>query len=371
MKQKRTTRLAIITPSIGEVSETFIQAHIEFLKPLHVYHHGRIPEKVDGRLVQSPWLWRMRWVIGKLLKIDDYHYLKGFRNSLKKNRINVILAEYGTTGAHIFELCKELGIELIVHFHGFDASRYDVLGKFRSKYLGMFNYAKSIIAVSNEMKRDLMNLGCSENKVVINPYGPRSDFFDLLPKYESQNLLFVGRFVDKKAPFYLILAFERIHKENPDARLIMVGDGPLFNACSNLISYYKLDEKVQLLGKLPHSDVIGQFKEASVFIQHSVKALDGDKEGLPVAILEAGAAGLPVVATYHAGISDTVVDNKTGFLVEEHDVDAFAARMKTLLQSQSLRKKVGANAKRRICDNFSMEQHIQVLMNCIDNLESN
>jgi hypothetical protein len=69
------------------------------------------------------------------------------------HKIDVVLAEYGTTGSFIAPVCKSLNIPLVVHFHGFDASRYDILQKFKDGYAFMFRYAKTIFAVSHAMKK--------------------------------------------------------------------------------------------------------------------------------------------------------------------------------------------------------------------------
>ena len=93
---------------------------------------------------------------------------------------------------------------------------------------------------------------------------------------------------------------------------------------------------------------------ADVFCQHSVRDPEtGDEEGLPIAILEAMAHGLPVVATRHAGIPDAVVDGETGFLVDERDVSAMAERLERLARDPALRRAMGAAGRRRAESRFS------------------
>ena len=65
----------------------------------------------------------------------------------------------------------------------------------------MFEYATHVVAVSNDMKKALIKLGCPESKIKLNPYGPRNEFFDIKPQFEEKKFLAVGRFVDKKAPY--------------------------------------------------------------------------------------------------------------------------------------------------------------------------
>jgi len=80
-----------------------------------------------------------------------------------------------------------------------------------------------------------------------------------------------------------------------------------------------------------------------------------------VAILEAGASGLPVVATRHAGIEESVVEGETGFLVDERDIESMAEHMTRLATDAELARRMGAAARRHIVANYPMERHIDRL----------
>ncbi len=82
--------------------------------------------------------------------------------------------------------------------------------------------------------------------------------------------------------------------------------------------------------------------------------------------MEAGLAGVPVIATSHAGIADVVLHGETGLLSEEHNVDAMAKHMVQLLDDPSLVKKMGANNRERIKEHFSLEKHIGILQVAIN-----
>ncbi|MNG12084.1 GDP-mannose-dependent alpha-(1-6)-phosphatidylinositol monomannoside mannosyltransferase [compost metagenome] len=113
-----------------------------------------------------------------------------------------------------------------------------------------------------------------------------------------------------------------------------------------------------VLSKEQFSDYI---ENALAFVQHSVTAINGDQEGTPVAVLEASASGLPVIATFHAGIPDVIVDGETGLLVAEHDVDAMTQKMMLLLSNKELAKQLGKNGKERIKTHFTMEKHLKTI----------
>ena len=133
----------------------------------------------------------------------------------------------------------------------------------------------------------------------------------------------------------------------------MIGDGPLLGMCQDLVEQMGMAGSVSLLGSQPHAVVASEMSRARVFVQHSVEARNGDSEGTPVAILEAGASGLPVVSTRHGGIPDVVVDGTTGFLVAERDVSGMAVHMVRLAERPALAAELGQNARLRIRQDFS------------------
>lgn len=171
----------------------------------------------------------------------------------------------------------------------------------------------------------------------------------------------VGRFVEKKAPHLTLLAFRRVLDACPEARLRLLGDGPLMPVCRDMVRGLGMEHAVELPGAVPHAEVAEAMRGARAFVQHSVRAADGDCEGNPVAVMEAGAAGLPVVATRHAGIPETVLDGTTGLLVDERDVDGMAERMIELARDPALAGRLGRAARERIRAEFGMEKSIERL----------
>ena len=165
----------------------------------------------------------------------------------------------------------------------------------------------------------------------------------------------------KRAPYYLILSFLRVLEEFPQARLVLAGDGSLWSTCKNLISYYGLEENVELPGVIAPVEFRSFLKESLALVQHSVTAESGDTEGTPVAILEACAAGLPVISTKHAGIPDVIQEGENGFLTYEHDVEGMAESMIKLLRTPSLAKEMGMKGRILIKEKYSLQKHIDKL----------
>jgi glycosyltransferase involved in cell wall biosynthesis len=250
---------------------------------------------------------------------------------------------------------------MVVHFHGFDAHHVPTIQKYKDEYKKLFDYAYAVIAVSKKMKVDLTKLGCRHNKIVVSCCGPNPDFFKNRPKFNNKQFITVGRFVEKKSPYTTILGFKQVLGKYPDAKLVMVGEGELYSSCKVLVRTLNLENNVDFLGAQSHEKVRELFQESIALLQPSIIASDGDSEGTPVVVLEAQAAGLPVIGTYHAGIPDVVIHNETGLLVEENDVRCMANNMLRILEEKELAKTLGDMGRKRVKENFTMEKHLAAL----------
>ena len=123
---------------------------------------------------------------------------------------------------------------------------------------------------------------------------------------------------------------------------------------------------IEFLGAQNHSVVEREMQNARCFVQHSVVAPSGDCEGTPVSILEAGATGLPVVSTRHAGIPDVVIEGQTGFLVDEGDQSGMSHWMSQFAEQPELARTMGSAARDHITRNFSKQHRISSLWKIIE-----
>lgn len=353
--------IALLSPYKNSYSETFIQQHrLNITGNVIYYFNGNIPKEnnCSGILLTNSVLIKLR--IQKGFKKTKFSLNElALINSFKKEKINVVVAEYGTTAADVLRVCEFLNLPLIPIFHGYDASIKKILNIYNKKYNLLFNYVKKIIVVSKEIKKTLISLGCKEEKIIITPCAPNDEFFNLKPSFNNQCFFGVGRFVDKKAPYYTILAFHKILRQFPKAQLVLAGDGPLYNVCFNLIKTLNISKNVKLLGKISPKEIKIQLLASVGFVQHSIIALDGDSEGTPVSILEASAAGLPIISTFHAGIPDVVKNNETGFLVKEHDVNGMSKKMILLLKDIKKSEEMGLAGKDYVFNSFRKSIHIE------------
>lgn len=362
----------MVVPSKEAYSESFIQAQKKGLEgTIFYYYGGSLPTHLEehGELLSTRGLLFNK--IKRKLRFTTFSLRElAFISSLKEKKIQVVFAQYGTTSNRIVNICKHLNIPLITHFHGYDASVNSVINSCKG-YHEVFSYSTFVIAVSRSMKEKLIALGCPREKLVFNTYGPDDSFLGLKPKFAQPVFIGLGRFVEKKAPYYTILAFSKIVDKYPEAKLIIGGDGSLYEVCKNLVQYLKIEKNVLLPGVLSKQQFLDHMVNALAFVQHSITAIDGDMEGTPVAVLEASAAGLPVIATTHAGIPDVILDEETGLLVAEHDVEGMTKKMFLLLENNELAMQLGQNGKKRIQLHFSMARHLEVLNEVIKNTIKN
>ncbi len=325
-------------------TETFIKNHIECLpaRMKVIYGKNRFYDESDKPIDSS--------VIKYLIE----------------NEICVVLAEYGPTGVRLMESCREAQVPLVVHFHGYDAYRQDILRKYQENYLKLFEQSTSLISPSKSLAEQLIRLGAPRNKVAICPVGVNVSFFTgANPETTPPHFVAVGRFVEKKAPQLTLMAFKQVLQEAPDASLTMIGEGPLLDGCQKLVKMLKIEHRVEFCSSFKPNEILDNFRKARCFVQHSMTARNGDSESGPVSIKEASAAGLPVVSTYHAGIPDIVVHGETGFLVNEKDVNEMARYMTVLALNPSLAQKMGEAAARRINEHFSLKWTIENLWQVI------
>lgn len=361
-------RICITRSEKHAYSETFIRDQITgFSQYSTVYpiHSGRFPERQENGVLLSP---KLFWVLHKILKTfvgrNNFFSNYGVKKYLKDNKIDVVLSNYGISASHMVPVCKALKIPLLVIFHGHDATNKKTLHKYKKKYLNLFNYASFIIVVSEEMKNGLIKQGANSKKIKVVPCGVNlSKFrFDSNTPKTKKNFLAVGRFTPKKGPLYTINAFYQVLQKFPDATLTMVGKKTgLYDECVKLAEELKIQDSIKFTGILNQKEIAKLMQKSFAFVQHSVTATNGDMEGTPVSIMEAGASGLPIVSTLHGGIKDAVIHEKTGFLVNEFDVNQMANYMIQLCENPKKTNSLSVNTQIHITQNYNQEKQIKKL----------
>lgn len=366
--------LAVIAPSYGVLSETFIHRHATELLPEKTVIATRAlanqtiqednlqPFYILGSQSKSVrWAYRSLKYLLKVEKLSPSQI--DFGEYLHQHGVKVVLSEYLDHSLQWIEVAKKFNIRFFAHGHGYDVSRTLSNPKQRKRYLEL-NAADGIIVVSDHSKRRLAEIGLSAEKIHVIPC-----CVNVPTNANSQRntdlikCLAVGRMVPKKGPLLTLEAFRLASEANTKLRLDYVGDGNLFEDASKFIRDHGLSDKITLHGYKPNAQVLELMSDANIFIQHSLTDPEtGDEEGLPVAILEAMARCLPVVATHHAGIPEAVLNGETGYVVDVGDVSGMANRIIELADHPKLAMRLGKSGWRRAKQHYSWEQERSKLL---------
>ncbi|MCP4668953.1 MAG: glycosyltransferase family 4 protein, partial [Deltaproteobacteria bacterium] len=172
------------------------------------------------------------------------------------------------------------------------------------------------------------------------------------PKAPEPTILFMGRLVKDKDPMTLVEAFTRVVQKIPSARLDIIGNGPLRKKLEAAVRSRSLESRVRIMPGA--RDIRPYLKRAWIF---ALAAFTG--EGSPNVIIEAMAAGLPVVATRIGGNPELVVEGQTGFIVEPRDPRGLAEAMLNLLTDEKGRLAMGAKARERVLSRHSLEKVVK------------
>lgn len=204
--------------------------------------------------------------------------------------------------------------------------------------------AKAITAVSKSLRNQMLHI-CPDVKVDVIPmgceieqYGKQNRIINYFGDTKRKVLLFVGRLAEKKGCEYLIRAMDKV-----EADLIIVGDGPLKRDLEALAKTVHAD--IRFLGAKTKEELRTIYASSDIFVVPSVTAKDGDKEGVPTAIIEAMASELPVIASDSGGISDIVKDGFNGYLVSEKNVLELSEKINELILDEKKRIIYAANAR--------------------------
>ena len=373
-------RIAVITERFDASIETFIWRHIRLLSADVVVenmdgggfehtswrpHLVSLDHKVRSRESLARHMVRRLKEVSLGIKAPEWP--KGmaeiWEQYVYERKPDVALAEYGPSGIKAMEPCKKSDVPLVVHFHGYDASSLLRLKPYRRQLPALFDNAAAVVVVSQQMKQTLERLGCPSPKLHVIPCGAPVTEFTITDAVENQpcRFLAVGRLIAMKDPLLTLRAFARCVNYCPDVTLTMIGDGKLYEKAKKWVWNASIDGKVSLLGHQMIGVVREYMAQCSAFVQHSVTTSMGHVEGCPVSIAEAASSGLPIVATKHGGIPDEVVDEETGFLVEEGDWKTMGDRMVLLANNPELRRKMGLAGRRNIEQVGNLELQIQKL----------
>ncbi|MEY4509773.1 MAG: hypothetical protein RLZZ450_1895 [Pseudomonadota bacterium] len=257
---------------------------------------------------------------------------------LSEPAFDVVLAQFGTNG-RVAETLRSIGAfdaPIATTWLGYDLSRI-IKEHGPRHYARLLAHGELQLPLSQHFRERLLALHCPPERIHVHHVGVDTRLFAFaprtLPEGQVARIVTVCRLVEKKGIEFALRALAQVQSAGGTFHFDVVGDGPLRGQLEQLTRELGLAPHVTLHGPKTRHEVSTLLGRSHLFLSPSVTAKDGDEEGVPAAIKEAMAVGLPVVSTFHAAIPEVVVDGVTGYLVAERDVDNLADRLLRLLRA--------------------------------------
>jgi len=248
--------------------------------------------------------------------------------------------------------------KLITSFRGADASQW--IQNRPGVYDELFKGGDIFCPVSQYLKKRIIQEGCHEEKIVLVPSSIDCEKFRYsrrrISEGELTKVVTVGRLVEKKGIRYALEAIARLVAWGKLVNYVVVGDGRLRGELESLIEDLGIEKHVHLLGWRNQDEVVQILQSMHIMVAPSITAANGDQEGIPNAVKEAMASGLPVVSTLHSGIPELVEEGVSGFLVKEGDVDSLADRLSYLVDHPETWLKMGSEGRACIEKSYDMNK---------------
>jgi glycosyltransferase involved in cell wall biosynthesis len=366
--------LAVFTPLIGHWSHQYVRTHMHALLP------GRTAVLGICALEPHPLRWSVdapELVVEPPIRVSEYlddpilpktatlpeRHLARFQHRAHLARIRAFLDEYGVrvilaqwldAGLLLLPVARELGIPFVCQAHGTDITAGLVDERLRAAYRA-YDETGGVISPSEFGRQQLVALGLRPEKVHVVRHAVSFPPAAAARPEAPVRCLAVGRMAPMKQPLLMVEAFARALAGGLDLHLDYVGDGVLHTAVRERVSCLGIAGRVTLHGPLRNAQMLSVMQRCHLLLHPSgVVAGEPRYDTCPVAVAEAMACGLPVVATRHGGIPEEVVEGESGLLVDEQDAEGLADAIARLARDRALRDAMGAAARERARTLFSL-----------------
>jgi len=288
-------------------------------------------------------------------------------------RVKSVFCHYLNFALGFKNVWETIDIPLHIHCHGYDitwdcrSALFPMVRRFSRSYKGKAKQlaGHSQLIVNSELaKASLVSDGFYEDRIVVKYIGvPVPAEPPIINRASREiNILYLGRLVDCKGPELTVLAFDLACQNGLNGRLTIAGDGTLYKECLRLKQASPFGNRITLLGAVDARTGEVLRKNADVFTAHNCFGRRTKQvESYGVSVVEAMAAGLPVVTGRSGGVCETVVDGETGILFEPLDIEAHAAALLQMSMNPNLRQRFGQAGWKRARDNFSIEREASQL----------
>ncbi len=285
---------------------------------------------------------------------------------LEEHKVDLLHIYFGHNAIQALPLIEDLQLPFVVSFHGKDASAFFNEPQYAAQMPRVFQKATLVFVRSNIMGQALVARGCPPEKIRVTYAGISLRQFVYHPRIlpigkEPVRFIQSCRLIPKKGLDTLIEAFHQVQQQSPNCSLEIIGAGPMEKALKQQIQQLGLQDKVFLRGYLETPALIDALQASHIFVHPSQTDPDGDQEGIPNAILEAMAMGLPVITTDHAGIPELITNGQNGVMVPERDVTALANAMLAMMRRPETWEPMSRVARKLVADRHDIHQQIRRL----------
>jgi glycosyltransferase involved in cell wall biosynthesis len=256
------------------------------------------------------------------------------RPLLAMSGADVVHVHFGYAARDVLDVLANRAFVLSLHGH-------DVTGLLHGdphRYDEVVGAVDALVVPSKFLANAAVQAGFDRDRIRVIPSGVDTEFFTSTPLPDGPpTVAFVGRLVEKKGVDVLLDAWPSVLADHPDARLVLLGDGPqaeLLHDAGPSITHLRPEAARR------HEQVRDLIRSARLVTTPSRTSATGDSESLLLVNLEAAASGRPVVSTHHGGIPEFVEDGRTGLLVEEGNADALAAGISRVLGDPDLAQRL-------------------------------
>jgi glycosyltransferase involved in cell wall biosynthesis len=299
---------------------------------------------------------------------------------LRGDNPGLLHAHFGPDAVEAGPLAQALGVPMVVTLHGFDVMTDRAWWESGRRGFSMRNYPRALlqlaqsrrvqfVAVSEAAREAAVAFGIPRAKVAVRYIGVDPGRFRPGPvpiDRRPRRVLFVGRLVEKKGCEYLLQAMAAAKARVADAQLLIVGDGPLREQLEEMAAM--LGVPARFAGTRTQEELKTDLDGSRVLCLPSVRASNGDAEGFGLVLLEAQAAGVPVVSSAIGGAQEGLLDGVTGFRFAERDVETLAARLTDLLTDDGLALRMAAAAPQFVARRFDLHRCTRDLEDLYDSL---
>lgn len=263
--------------------------------------------------------------VSRLIGQFPDEYERVMRRACRRYGCALIHAHHGWSGRDSIRTARRLGIPLVTTFYGRDLALKRGRASLRAPYGELFAHGAAFVCEGPEMAGHLVTLGCPAERIRLVKIGIDLERFGFRISARKRPLVVLqaARLVEKKGVDLAVRAFAAARPRLGASELWIIGDGELREDLTALASGLGVSSNVRFFGECSYSKYLELSERASVCIQPSRTAADGDTEGgAPTVLIEMQARGIPVVATSHADIPSVVAAHEA--LVPEEDVSGLA-----------------------------------------------